>query len=118
MSFTTRLTSLILQQYKIGFKVELKKKKNTKVIVVINGMKISFEDVFSISRKANGANNEYRENSKTVMPTATTERWTLSFCIVSYIFELFDSQISKINMELSLLVQPERNLGVTVRGCS
>ena len=56
VSFTTRLTSLILQQYKIGFKVEL---RNNKVIVVINGMKIAYEDVFLISRKANGANNEY-----------------------------------------------------------
>ena len=59
LSFTTRLTSLILQQYKIGFKVEL---RNTKVIVVINGIKIAYEDVFSISREwrmANGANTEY-----------------------------------------------------------
>ena len=54
--FTTRLTSLILQQYKIGFKVEL---RNTKVIVVINGMIIAYEDVFSISRKAKAANTEY-----------------------------------------------------------
>ena len=56
VSFTTRLTSLILQQHKIGFKVEL---RNTKVFVVINGLKIEYEDVFSISRKANGAINEY-----------------------------------------------------------
>ena len=56
VSFTTRLTSLILQQYKIEFKVEL---KSTKVIVIINGMKIAYKDVFSIPREANGANNEY-----------------------------------------------------------
>ena len=87
VAFTTRLTSLILQQYKIGFKVEL---RNNKVIVVISGTKIAYEDVFSISRKANGANNE-SANSKTVMPTATTQRLTLSFCIVSFLLELFDS---------------------------
>ena len=28
-------------------------------MVVINGIKIGYEDVFSISRKANGANTEY-----------------------------------------------------------
>ena len=61
MSLTTRLNSLILQQYKIGFKVEL---RNTKVMVVINGIKIAYEDVFSISRKANGANTEYGKMAK------------------------------------------------------
>ena len=53
MSLTTRLNSLILQQYKIGFKVEL---RNTKVMVVVNGIKIAYEDVFSISRKWQNSN--------------------------------------------------------------
>ena len=30
-------------------------------------------------------------NNKTLMPTEATERWTLSFCIVWYLLELFDS---------------------------
>ena len=32
-------------------------------------------------------------NNKTAMLTATTERWTLSFCIVLYLLELFDSLV-------------------------
>ena len=51
MSFTSRLISLILQQYKIGFKVEL---KYIKVIVVARGM-VNADEGRSISRKANGA---------------------------------------------------------------
>ena len=30
-------------------------------------------------------------NNKTTMPTEATERWTLSFCIVLYLLELYDS---------------------------
>ena len=55
MPFTTRLTSLILQQYKIGFKVEL---KNIKVIVVINGVTSIDEILFSVFRNMNGAINK------------------------------------------------------------
>ena len=32
-------------------------------------------------------------NNKTTMLTAATERWTLSFCIVLYLLELFDSLV-------------------------
>ena len=57
VSLTARLTSFILQQYKIGFKVEL---KYIKSIVVFNGM-MNAEGIFSISRRANGANKKYSE---------------------------------------------------------
>ena len=53
VSFTARLTSLILQQYKIGFKVELKYIKSA---VVVNVMINTDEGLFSISRKANDIN--------------------------------------------------------------
>ena len=53
VSFTARLTSLILQQYKIGFKVELKYIKSA---VVVNAMMNTDEGLFSISRKANDIN--------------------------------------------------------------
>ena len=56
MSFTVRLTSLIFQQYKIGFKVEL---KNIKVTVQYNGRYKAYESVFSISGSANGATSIY-----------------------------------------------------------
>ena len=46
MSFTVRLTSLIFQQYKIGFKVEL---KSIKVIVEHTGKYKADDSVFSIS---------------------------------------------------------------------
>ena len=32
-------------------------------------------------------------NNKTTMLTAATEHWTLSFCIVLYLLELFDSLV-------------------------
>ena len=56
MSFTARLTSLILQQYKIGFKVELKK---INVNVVPNGVTSTDERLFSVFRNANNASNKY-----------------------------------------------------------
>ena len=56
MSFTARLTSLILQQYKIGFKVELKK---INVIVVPNGVTSTDERFFLVFRNANNASNKY-----------------------------------------------------------
>ena len=56
MSFTTRLTSLIIQQYKIGFKVEL---KYIKVIVVPNGVTSIDEILFSVFRNTNDAMIKY-----------------------------------------------------------
>ena len=56
MSFTVRLSPLIFQQYKIGFKVEL---QNIKVSVEYNGKYKADECVSSISRRANGANSKY-----------------------------------------------------------
>ena len=53
MSFTARLTSLILQQYKIGFKVDL---ENIKVIVVPNGVTSTDEGLYF--RNTNDANNK------------------------------------------------------------
>ena len=53
VSFTARLTSLILQQYKIGFKVEL---KDIKSAVVVNALINTGEGLFWISRKANDTN--------------------------------------------------------------
>ena len=53
-SFTARLTSMILQQYKIGFKVEL---KYIKVNVVFVGVTNTDEGIFF--RKANDAINKY-----------------------------------------------------------
>ena len=58
VSFTARLTSFILQQYKIWFKVELKYIKSA---VVVNRMANADEGLFSISRKANGANKKIRQ---------------------------------------------------------
>ena len=58
VSFTARLTSLILQQYKIGFKVELKYIKSA---VVVNAVMNSEEGLFSISRKANDTNKKNGE---------------------------------------------------------
>ena len=68
MFFTVRLTSLIFQQYKIGFKVELKK---SKVIVEYNGKYKGDECVFSMSRRANATIRIYG-NNKTLKPTAAT----------------------------------------------
>ena len=56
VSFTARLTSLILQQYKIGFKVELKYIKSA---VVVNAMINTDEGLFSISGKANDTKKRY-----------------------------------------------------------
>ena len=56
ISFTVRLISLIFQQYKIGFKVEL---KNIKVTVKYSGIYKADECVFSISGSANGARSMY-----------------------------------------------------------
>ena len=53
VSFTARLTSLILQQYKIGFKVELKYIKSA---VVVNAMMNTDEGLFSIPWKADATN--------------------------------------------------------------
>ena len=53
VSFTARLTSLILQQCKIGFKVELKR---TKSAVVATAVINTDEGLVSISRKANDIN--------------------------------------------------------------
>ena len=39
-------------------------------------------------------------NNKTTMLTAATEHWTLSFCIVLYLLELFDSMVLKDYSEL------------------
>ena len=83
MSFTAHLISLILQQYKIGFKVEL---KNIKVIVVFNGVTSTDEGLFSVFRYA---------NNQTALLTAATERWTLSLCIVLYLLEVVDSLLLK-----------------------
>ena len=58
VSFTARLTSLILRQFKIGFKVAL---KYIKSVVVFNGTVNADEGLFSISRKVNGANKKYGE---------------------------------------------------------
>ena len=58
VSFTARLTSLILQQCKIGFKVEL---KYIKSVVVVNGMVNADEGLLSICRRANGANKKNGE---------------------------------------------------------
>ena len=52
--FTARLTSKILQQYKIGFKVEL---KYVKVKVVFAGVTSTDKGIFF--RKANDASNKY-----------------------------------------------------------
>ena len=56
ISLTVRLTSLILQQYKIGFKVEL---KNINVTVPYNGKYKADEWVFSISGSVIGARSIY-----------------------------------------------------------
>ena len=58
MSFTARLNSFVLQQYKIGFKVKL---KNTNVIVVNNGVISSNidEGLFSVFWHANDATSKY-----------------------------------------------------------
>ena len=53
VSFTARLTSLILQQCKIEFKVEL---KYIKSVVVVNGMVNADEGLLSTCWRANGAN--------------------------------------------------------------
>ena len=96
MSFTARLTSFILQQYKTGFKVELKYIKSA---VVVNGMVNADEGLFSISRKRMvPAKNT--ADKKTTMLTAATEHWTLCFCIVLYLLELFDSLVLEDCSEL------------------
>ena len=56
VSFTARLTSLILQQYKIGFKVEL---KYNRVMVVSKVMESANKRLFSFRRYANGTSNKY-----------------------------------------------------------
>ena len=58
MSFSARLNSLILQEYKIGFEVEL---KNTNVIVVIKGVMSTNinEGLFSVFWNANDATSKY-----------------------------------------------------------
>ena len=56
ISFTTLLVSLIFQQYKIGFKIEL---KNTKNMVLCKAVETADEALFSNSRYANGASNKY-----------------------------------------------------------
>ena len=55
VSFTARLTSLILQQYKIGFKVEL---KYNKVVVASKVMENSDKRLFSVCRYENGTSNK------------------------------------------------------------
>ena len=63
MSFTARLTSLILQQYKIGFKVALKK---INVIVVPNGVTSTNERLFLVFRNANNASNKYGKKQNNI----------------------------------------------------
>ena len=81
-------------------------------------MESADERLFQICRRRM-APATYTANNKTTMPTAATQRWTLSFCIVFQPLELFDS----LSLEdcYGLCVGDaayEKNPGVTVHGCS